>query len=124
MAFIDHILLAMTKMHIRFFTFLSGKFVGQDEYGNRYFKSKSSANRRWVLYKNTQEATKIPPEWDGWLHHMIDTPLKKDGKFYKDWIKPHQENQTGLITAYRPTGHPLNKGKREKATGDYTAWTP
>ncbi len=31
---------------------------------------------------------------------------------------------TGTSQAYRPQGHILSGGKRDKATGDYEAWSP
>jgi NADH:ubiquinone oxidoreductase subunit len=128
MKFLSKILDTMTKLQIRLHTFRAGKFIGIDEFGNRYFEDKNPKNEkrisRWVLYKDEQEATKIPPEWDGWLHHMTKEPLKKQGKFHKNWMKDNQENLTGLLKAYRPSGHILNKGQRPKATGDYKAWSP
>ena len=33
-------------------------------------------------------------------------------------------NLTGTKAAYRPPGHILKGGQRDKATGDYEAWTP
>ena len=47
-----------------------GKYVGSDEYGNRYYKSKS--NERWVVYFNNIEATKITSDWYLWIHHTTD----------------------------------------------------
>ncbi|MBP9694602.1 MAG: NADH:ubiquinone oxidoreductase subunit NDUFA12 [Alphaproteobacteria bacterium] len=128
MNFIEKIILFMTKLHVNTFTFRYGRYVGEDQFGNRYFEEKNPRNpaapRRWALYKGEQEATKIPPEWDGWLHHMIDEPLSPHATETKPWIKPHQENLTGSFDAYRPEGHFLKGGKRQKATGDYNAWRP
>ena len=31
-------------------TFFSGKFVGQDSFGNKYYENKSG--KRWIIYKN------------------------------------------------------------------------
>ena len=38
-------------------TLLFGKYVGSDEFGNKYYKSKK--NERWVIYADSIEATKI-----------------------------------------------------------------
>ena len=38
-------------------TLFFGKFVGKDEYGNKYYKNKK--NDRWVIYSNNVEASKI-----------------------------------------------------------------
>ena len=42
-------------------TFFFGKYVGKDEFGNKYFKNKD--NERWVIYKTDVEATKINTDW-------------------------------------------------------------
>ena len=50
----------------RIFTTFFGKFVGKDEYGNKYYESKKG--RRWVIYNGEVEASKIPNEWYSWIH--------------------------------------------------------
>ena len=120
----------LSPAHITFVTLLSGaKRVGKDAYGNTYFKAKARKGykheRRWVIYDGVPEATKVPPEWHGWLHHQTDVvPCEADTSFRRPWQKPHQPNMTGTNQAYRPPGHILKGGKRDKATGDYEAWTP
>lgn len=120
----------ISPVHISFVTALSGaKKVGTDPYGNKYFTAKPRPGykrpRRWVIYKGTPEATKVPPEWHGWLHHQTDAVPEDSGKsFRRPWQKPHIPNRTGTNLAYRPPGHILEGGKREKATGDYEPWTP
>ena len=109
--------------------FSGAKFVGQDSYGNKYYKARPckgyKRERRWVTYKGAPEATKIPPEWHGWMHHQTDVvPIDSKKSFRRKWQKPHQQNMTGTHEAYRPPGHILKGGKRDKATGDYEAWTP
>ena len=42
-------------------TLFFGKFVGKDEYGNKYYKSKQ--DQRWVIYANNIEASKITSDW-------------------------------------------------------------
>ncbi len=50
-------------------------FVGEDAYGNRYYEAKkiidgdADRRRRWVAYRGYAEASKVPAEWHGWLHH-------------------------------------------------------
>ena len=48
------------------FTLFSGKLRGIDEFGNKYYESKSG--KRWVIYKNLVEASSIPPDWYLWIH--------------------------------------------------------
>lgn len=120
----------LSPVHITFVTLLSGaQKVGKDPYGNTYFKAKArkgyKRERRWVIYDGAPEATKVPPEWHGWLHHQSDVvPSEANASFRRPWQKPHQPNMTGTNLAYRPPGHILEGGKREKATGDYEAWNP
>lgn len=109
--------------------FSSGKKVGTDPYGNRYYEAKPrkgyKRNRRWVVYNGEPEASKVPPEWHGWLHHQTDTlPRDDTPSFRRKWQQPHQPNMTGTTGAYRPPGHILQGGVRDKATGDYEAWSP
>jgi NADH:ubiquinone oxidoreductase subunit len=120
----------LSPAHISFFTLSRGKkAVGEDHLGNRYYSGKPISGykreRRWVIYKGAPEASKVPPEWHGWLHHQTDVVPSDNGpSFRRPWQKPPQENLTGTTEAYRPPGHVLKGGKREKATGDYEAWTP
>lgn len=107
----------------------SKKLVGTDNSGNRYFEGKPRKGykhtRRWVMYKGAPEASKVPPEWHGWLHHQTDAVPSAEGESYRrPWQKPHRENMTGTTEAYRPPGHILKGGEREAATGDYEAWKP
>lgn len=109
-----------TKLYIKLFC----EKIGKDSFGNLYYQTKnkdySGKKKRIVMYKGTVEASKIPALWHAWLHYTIDeAPL--DQVHYK-WEKTHIPNLTGTEYAYMPPG--LGKNKREKATGDYEAWTP
>ena len=60
-----------------FYTWLWGRQVGTDQFGNRYYehKSKRVANgklKRWILYKGLTEASKVPPKWHAWLHYNLE----------------------------------------------------
>ncbi len=118
----------LSPAHINLFTALKrGKKVGEDETGNIYYVGKPrkgyQRERRWVMYNGAPEASKVPPEWHGWLHHQSDE-IPSDEGFRRPWQKPHQPNMTGTNHAYRPPGHILQGGERDKATGDYEAWKP
>ena len=113
-------------------TFLNGEKVGQDAFGNRYFrgkkgrKSRIGGNReqRWVLYAQQDDPSSVPADWHGWLHHtMAQSPVEKP-LYHQQWEQPHQPNLTGTKGAYFPSGHPISEGHRPKATGDYQAWSP
>lgn len=118
----------MANLWTRIFTGWHGQFVQMDSFGNRYYQERRQRDglrrRRWVIYKDAAEATRIPPEWHAWLHYTIDEPPRNGGVPHRDWQKPHQPNLTGTDEAYRPPGHLLAGGDRDKATGDYEPWTP
>jgi len=106
-------------------TKLKGERVGEDAYGNVYYRSKrlrfGGREERWVYYKGEPEATKVPPEWHAWLHHTTNEPIPT---LARAWIKPHQPNATGTELAYLPPGDDRRGGQRARATGDYEAWKP
>lgn len=106
----------------RFFTWRKGERVGEDEFGNVYYKERGG-DRRWVIYNGVAEASAIPPGWHGWMHHRTDTPPTEDGYVPHPWQKPHHANPTGSAMAYRPGGA-MAGGGRPPVTGDYDAWTP
>ena len=80
-------------------TWIHGKLVGTDEFGNRYYKNKGGSlygrERRWVLYKGRKEASKVPPEWHSWLHHTSAEPLTESATRARPWQKEHVPNLTG-----------------------------
>lgn len=120
----------LSPAHINIFTWRArGRFAGEDAQGNKYYTSKARAGykreRRWVMYKGAPDASKVPPEWHGWLHHQSDAiPSNDENSYRRPWQLPHQANMTGTNQAYRPPGHILEGGVRDKATGDYEAWSP
>lgn len=120
----------LSPVHMGFTKILSrAKFVGRDMMGNKYYRAKPrkgyKRDRRWVIYNGAPEATKIPPEWHGWMHFQTDVVPNSDTKsFRRKWQQPHHVNLTGTAQAYRPDGHMLKGGVRKKTTGDYEAWTP
>ena len=112
-------------------TSLYGEFVGEDEFGNRYYRTKGGKidpalgfERRWVIYNGVAEASSVPPSWHGWMHHTVDVPPTQETVVPRPWWKPHRPNLTGTPGAHRPTGSTLAQGRRPKATGDYKAWHP
>jgi NADH:ubiquinone oxidoreductase subunit len=96
-------------------TLFFGTYVGKDNLGNKYYKSKM--NERWVIYSGNVEATKITSDWYLWIHHTIDRiPDEKDDKKYL-WQKNHQENQSGTKNSYKPIK--IKKGDIKKK---YETW--
>ncbi len=126
----------MKQFLLKFFTWWSGttfgtnlwtsrfgELVGTDEQGNTYYRTKGGKidptlgfERRWVIYNGYAEATKIPPDWHGWIHHTVDVPPTEETYTPREWQKPHQPNLTGSPAAYRPSGS--TSGQRPASQGD------
>jgi len=103
-------------------TWLRGKPVGTDAFGNRYYQTKDS-KRRWVIYKGTVDGSRVPAEWHGWLHHTFKEPPAPPAK-PRSWEKDHLPNLSGTEGAYHPAGSLARGGVRPPATGDYEPWSP
>ncbi len=99
------------------YTLFVGKLVGMDEFGNKYYTN--SRGKRWVIYKNFVESTKIPPDWHSWIHFIKTNIPSNDVKKYP-WQKKHLENLTGTKKAYRPEGSLANNS--EKDLKKYETW--
>ena len=101
------------------YTLFRGKFIGKDQFGNKYYSS--SNGKRWVVYSDLVEASKIPPDWHSWIHFIKkNKPYENKIKF--KWQKNHQENLTGTDKAYKPEGS-LSANKK-KGIKKYEAWKP
>lgn len=101
--------------------------VGEDALGTTYYEGKTMPDgrrRRSAIYQGQNDASRIPPEWHGWLHHQVDALPDQALPPPRRWEKPPQRNLTGTDAAYRPPGALEAGGKRAPATGDYEAWTP
>ena len=105
---------------------LTAQQVGTDRFGNRYYEERRARRgkppRRYVRYNGIAEASKVPADWHGWLHHTwdelpTDSPLIKKG-----WEKKHQENLTGTLEAYAPAGS--IRRSTPKLRSDYEPWKP
>ena len=58
----------------RLFTRRHGRPVGEDEFGNRYYRAawvkidpSVGPERRWVIYNGEADLSRVPPGWRGWL---------------------------------------------------------
>ena len=106
--------------------------VGTDGLGNVYYRAKrkpslgtSAANeRRWVIYNGSNDASRVPPEWHGWLHHQYDELPESHLPPPRIWEAEPAPNRTGTAGAYRPQGALERGGQRARAAADYQAWTP
>ena len=106
-----------TRLHTR----RHGVKVGEDAEGNVFYQSRDG-KRRWVIYNGETEASRVSPDWHGWLHHTWDTPPTEAPLPHKSWEKPHQPNMTGTSLAYAPPGSIRRTEPAPKR--DYEAWQP
>ncbi|MCW5733604.1 MAG: NADH:ubiquinone oxidoreductase subunit NDUFA12 [Enhydrobacter sp.] len=109
------------------FTKMRGELVGSDAQGNRYFQDKRPVSgqrrKRWVMYNGDVEASRVPPDWHGWLHYTTDAPPPAGGLPRKTWQKDHVRNLSGTDLAYRPSGSTLVISP-DKPKPPYEAWRP
>jgi len=100
------------------YTLIFGKFVGEDQFGNKYY-SDSKEKKRWVIYKKRVESTKIPPNWHSWIHFQTKNKPNLKGQLFS-WQKQHEENLTGTKRAHKPDGSMLNNEKKDMKK--YETW--
>jgi NADH:ubiquinone oxidoreductase subunit len=101
------------------FTWRKGVRVGTDTQGNLYYKT-ADDSRRWVIFNGECEASRISPDWHGWLHRTWDEPPSDAPLLHKTWEKPHQANLTGSAAAYAPAGS--LRAAEPARRKDYDAW--
>ncbi|MCJ2184904.1 NADH:ubiquinone oxidoreductase subunit NDUFA12 [Novosphingobium sp. 1949] len=107
----------------------NGEHVGTDAQGNKYYRAKKAKTtegyeRRWVIYSGANDASRVPSEWHGWLHHSYDGVPESHLPPARIWEAEYTPNATGTVAAYRPQGALERGGHRAAATGDYEAWSP
>jgi NADH:ubiquinone oxidoreductase subunit len=103
------------------FTWRHGKRVGEDGQGNVFYQN-ADGSRRWVIYNGEAEASRVSPEWHGWLHYTYQEPPTEAPLPRRPWEKPYLPNPTGTDLAYRPPGSIL--AGNHQARPDYEAWAP
>lgn len=108
-------------LNTQIFTWRKGQRVGDDAQGNVFYRN-SDDSRRWVIYNGEAEASRVDPDWHGWLHRTWDTPPTEAPLPRKEWEQPHAPNLTGSVLAYAPKGS-IRKDAPVRR-GDYEAWSP
>ncbi|XP_004932832.1 probable NADH dehydrogenase [ubiquinone] 1 alpha subcomplex subunit 12 [Bombyx mandarina] len=97
-------------------TLKEGKYIGCDEFGNKYYENKNYmlGRSRWVEYnpqfKWDYDASQVTPEWFGWLHYKTDRLPSEDCAklclkcccWTHRWRLPHTENMSATERAYYP----------------------
>lgn len=110
-----------STLNTQFYTWRRGTKVGEDDQGNAYFTSRDG-KRRWVMFSGEVEASRVSPDWHGWLHHTYDDLPTDKPLVHKAWEKPHQPNLTGSAMAYAPAGSLRRAEPADRR--DYEAWQP
>ena len=103
------------------FTSRKGVKVGEDDQGNSFYTTRDG-ERRWVIFNGEAEASRVSPDWHGWLHHTWDETPTERPLVHKTWEKPHVPNMTGTSGAYVPAGSLRRAEPTERQ--DYEAWSP
>jgi len=130
MSLIGSVLGVLSTVQIKLHTWRKGILVGVDSFGNKYYKCPPNRglkrDRRWVLYKIGTDASQVPPEWHGWLHHQSDFIPGKGvrNKKRQKWQKPHVANMSGTKEAYHPSNPVLKEKKQSNGHDDYVSWIP
>lgn len=126
MAILDTLLRAVTwwngaTLNTLIYTRRHGEKVGEDDQGNTFYQTKDG-KRRWVIYNGEAEASRVSPDWHGWLHHTYKEPPTDRPLPRKTWEKPHNPNLTGTAMAYAPAGSIRSGTPKDRQ--DYEAWSP
>ena len=108
----------------KLYTYLNGKKVGEDYFGNYFYESRDRRNR-WCIYSYQSDASKISPEWNSWLR-FISNSCPTDEAMTYEWQKRFIGNLTGLDGAYKPEILRANKKNEDldRYQSDYKAWKP
>ena len=108
----------------KLYTYLKGKKVGEDYFGNYFYESRDKRNR-WCIYSYQSDASKISPEWNSWLRFITNSCPTDDTMTY-EWQKRFSGNLTGIDGAYKPEILRANKKNEDldRYQSDYKAWIP
>ncbi|KAJ8086189.1 hypothetical protein PM082_005012 [Marasmius tenuissimus] len=88
----------------------SGRLVGTDQFGNRYFENMDGTEEipgrhRWVDFaQHDYHASQVPPEWHAWISHIRASPPAEDEamkRMAQPWQAPWRETLTGTRGAYK-----------------------
>jgi NADH:ubiquinone oxidoreductase subunit len=110
-----------STLNTSIYTWRKGIRVGEDDAGNVFYRN-ADDTRRWVMFNGEAEASRVNPDWHGWLHHTFKEPPTEQPLARKAWEKPHEENLTGTAMAYAPAGSIRRSAPVERQ--DYEAWSP
>lgn len=108
----------------------NGELVGHDAQGNKYYRAKKpypkghpfqGRERRWVIYNGSNDASRVPAEWHGWLHGSLAGVPESNLPPPRIWEVEYTPNATGTAKAHHPHHAHL---AHSKGAGEYEAWSP
>ena len=95
-------------------TLFTGKYVGKDNLGNKYYKN--NKNERWVIYsKKLRQQKSLQIGIYGCIIQLTKFQTKDKKKY--SWQKEHAENKTGTKNSYKPI-----KIKKDTIKKKYETW--
>jgi len=112
----------------RLYTWRKGERVGEDALGNVYYQNPKPGPdghpRRWVIFHGAAEASSVPADWHGWLHHTFEEPPVDGALPRQPFEKDHRPNPTGSPDAVYPPGSLMNPAQAAHGRRSYSAWSP
>jgi len=106
----------LDRLKLLLYTRFFGQKVGMDSFNNSYYCSRNiSFRKRWVIYNGVDDPSKIPADWYGWLHFLINTPPSFSAK---NWLP----NTTGTKFAQKHITSIENIP--QSALKYYNSWSP
>ena len=99
------------SLGFKIYSFLNGKVVGKDTFGNTYYISKKNLSKRWVIYAKGFGPDSLPTYAHNWLHSTTDElPI-----FDRD------SERTKILVKNRVSKH---KQSNKTQPQGYTSWQP
>ncbi len=77
-----------------------------------------------MIYEGANDASRVPPEWHGWLHGSYDGVPESYLPPARIWKWTTRPTPPEPLPPIARMGALERGGQRAAATGDYEAWTP
>ena len=104
---------------------LTAQHIGTDQFGHRYYEERRARPgkppRRYVRYSGIAEASKVPADWHGWLHHTETFPPPEGGYDKHEWQQEHQPKQEPSTGEHPPRQKKANEHVEAQAAVAFRA---
>jgi NADH:ubiquinone oxidoreductase subunit len=94
--------------------------VGEDDQGNTFYRSRDG-KRRWVIFNGESEASRVSPDWHGWLHHTWDETAQRGACSQELGKAASAEPDRDIAGLCAGRIHPPAEPEERR---DYEAWSP